>query len=133
MPTTMPVVTMLYAASCGFLLVALAINVVRLRLGRRVGLGVGPEGLIEQPVRVHANFTENAPVFLLLLLLAEVSGLASGWLHLAGGIFVASRLAHAFGLGRRRGTSPGRVAGSIGTWTTVLALSVYLLTRAMPG
>lgn len=125
-----PVVTMLYAALSGVLLVALALNVVRYRLGRKVGLGVGTDGSLEQPVRVHANFAENAPMFLVLLLLAELVGLAAMWLHAAGIVFVVSRLSHAYGLGQSRGRSPGRFLGSAGTWGTILALSGYLLVQA---
>ena len=123
----LPTVTMLYAALTGFLLVALALNVVRYRLGRHVGLGVGAEGVIEQPVRVHANFAENAPVFLVLLLLAELAGLETLWLHVAGAAFIVSRLLHAVGLSTNRGRSPGRFLGSLGTWVAVLGLSGYLL------
>ena len=127
----LPTVTMLYSALTGFLLVALALNVVRYRLGRHVGLGVGAEGVIEQPVRVHANFAENAPVFLVLLLLAELAGLETLWLHVAGAAFIVSRLLHAVGLSTNRGRSPGRFLGSLGTWVAVLGLSGYLLGRAM--
>ena len=70
MPFAAPVVTMLYAALCGVLLIALALNIVRLRMGKRIPLGVGEGAAIEQPVRVHGNFTEYAPTFLILLLLA---------------------------------------------------------------
>ena len=129
--TTLPAVTMLYAALTGFLLVGLALNVVRYRLGRHVGLGVGNDGALEQPVRVHANFAENAPIFLVLLLLAELAGLEARWLHAAGVAFVASRLLHAWGLSRQRGRSPGRFLGTLGTWATVLGLSGYLLGRTL--
>ena len=129
--THAPVVTMLYAGLLGFLLVALALNVVRLRLGRKVGLGIGADGALEQPVRVHANFAENAPMFVVLLLLAEVAGLRSELLHAAGIVFVASRLSHAFGLSTRPGRSPGRFLGSVGSWTTILTLSGYLLVRSL--
>ena len=133
MPTMLPLpaVTTLYAAVLGILLVLLALNVVRFRLGRHVGLGVGNDGSLEQPVRVHANFAENAPMFVVLLLLAELAGLDAKWLHAAGGVFVASRLLHALGLHRHRGRSPGRFLGSLGTWTTILALSGYLLGQSL--
>jgi uncharacterized membrane protein YecN with MAPEG domain len=133
MSTTLPLptVTMVYAAVLAILLVLLALNVVRLRLGRHVGLGIGNDGALEQPVRVHANFAENAPMFVVLLLLAELAGLKATWLHAAGSIFVVSRLLHAFGLSTHRGRSPGRFLGSAGSWTTVLALSGYLLARSL--
>jgi uncharacterized membrane protein YecN with MAPEG domain len=126
-----PTVTMLYAGLLGILLVVLALNVVRLRLGKRVGLGVGEGGLIEQPVRVHANFTENAPIFLTLLLVAELSGAPLAMLHTAGGVFVVARVLHAVGLGGSKGTSVGRFVGSLGTWLTIVGLSVYAITRAL--
>ena len=122
---------MLYAGLLGILLVGLALNVVRLRLGKKVGLGVGEGGMIEQPVRVHANFTENAPIFLVLLLVAELTGASSSVLHTAGVVFVVSRLLHAFGLSRARNRSFGRVAGSAGTMLSILGLSVYLIARSI--
>ena len=123
----MPTVTMLYAGLLGILLVVLAMNVVRLRLGNRVGLGVGEGGLIEQPVRVHANFAENAPIFLLLLLVAELAGAPLAVLHTAGGVFVIARVLHAIGLSGSKGTSVGRFVGALGTWLTILGLSVYVI------
>jgi uncharacterized protein len=127
----MPVATMLYAGLLGILLVVLAMNVVRLRLGNRVGLGVGEGGVIEQPVRVHANFAENAPIFLTLLLVAELSGAPLGVLHMAGGVFVVARVLHAVGLSGNKGRSAGRFVGSLFTWLTILGLSVYVIARAI--
>jgi uncharacterized membrane protein YecN with MAPEG domain len=127
----MPAVTMLYAGMLGILLVGLALNVVRLRLGKKVGLGVGEGGLLEQPVRVHANFTEYAPTFLVLLLVAELTGTAFAMLHTAGVVFVAARLLHAFGLSRARNRSFGRFTGSAGTMLSILGLSVYLVARSI--
>jgi uncharacterized membrane protein YecN with MAPEG domain len=125
-----PVVTMLYGALCGLLLIALALNVVRLRLGRKVSLGMGEDSALEQPVRVHGNFTEYAPTFLVLLLLAELSGAAFWFLHLVGAAFVMGRLLHAYGLSTVRARSFGRFYGSAISWTSILVLSGYLLVRS---
>jgi uncharacterized membrane protein YecN with MAPEG domain len=125
-----PVVTMLYAALCGLLLIALALNVVRLRRGRHVALGVGGDQSLEQPVRVHGNFTEYAPTFLVLLLLAELGGATFGFLHVMGAMFMAGRLLHAYGLSIARGGSFGRFTGSLVSWTAIVVLSAYLLLRS---
>src|SRR5512137_2947617 len=125
-----PVVTMLYAALCGVLLIALALNVVRLRLGRKIPLGMGEGSALEQPVRVHGNFTEYAPPFLILLLLAELGGASFGFLHLMGAAFMLGRLLHAYGLSTVRARSFGRFYGSAISWGTILVLSIYLLVRA---
>ena len=130
MTYTVPVVTMLYAALCGVLLIALALNVVRLRLGRRIPLGMGEGSALEQPVRVHGNFTEYTPTFLILLLLAELSGAAFMFLHLLGAAFITGRMLHAYGLSTVRARSFGRFYGSAISWTSILVLSVYLLVRS---
>jgi uncharacterized protein len=130
MTYTVPIVTMLYAALCGVLLIALALNIVRLRLGRKIPLGMGEDSALEQPVRVHGNFTEYTPTFLILLLLAELSGAAFVFLHLMGAAFVTGRLLHAYGLSTVRARSFGRFYGSAISWTSILVLSVYLLIRS---
>lgn len=130
MPFAAPVVTMLYAALCGVLLIALALNIVRLRMGKRIPLGVGEGAAIEQPVRVHGNFTEYAPTFLILLLLAELGGAAFWFLHLCGATFLTGRLLHAYGLSTVRARSFGRFYGSALSWTVILVLCVVVLIRS---
>jgi uncharacterized protein len=127
---TAPVVTMLYAALCGVLLLVLALNIVRLRMGRRVPLGMGEGAALEQPVRVHGNFTEYAPTFLILLLLAELGGAAFWFLHLMGAVFFAGRLLHAYGLSTVRARSFGRFYGSVFSWSAILVLCGNLLIRS---
>ena len=129
MTNIVPVVTLLYAGLCGLLLIALALNVVRLRLGRKVPLGIGEDSMLEQPVRVHGNFTEYTPTFLILLLLAELSGAAIVLLHVMGAVFVSGRLMHAYGLSTVRARSFGRFYGSAISWTSILVLSGYALIR----
>jgi hypothetical protein len=126
-----PVVTMLYAAICGLLLIALALNIVRLRRVHRISLGMGEGSALEQPVRVHGNFTEYTPTFLILLLLAELGGAALWFLHLLGVSFVAGRMLHAYGLSTVRARSFGRFYGSLSSWTSILVLSGYLLVRSL--
>ena len=121
---------MLYAALCGVLLLALAFNIVRLRMGRKIPLGMGEGAAIEQPVRVHGNFTEYAPTFLILLLLAELGGAVFWFLHLCGAMFVTGRLLHAYGLSTVRARSPGRFYGSALSWGAILVLSAWVLVRS---
>lgn len=110
-----PTVTALYAGLCGLLLLTLAARVVARRRSAKIGLGVRDDRTLEQRVRAHGNAVEYVPIAVLLLLVAELSGLAQGWLHAAGIALVASRLAHAWGLTRSAGSSPGRVFGTLGT------------------
>ena len=120
-------VTALYAALSGILLIVLAALVVRARWATRTALGTGADPRMERAVRVHANFVEYVPLALLLLLLAEVNGVAAGALHAAGIVLLASRVLHAWGLSRHSARSFGRFWGTLGTWVTILALAVALL------
>lgn len=122
-------VTALYAGLSGLLLLALAARVVARRRGARIGIGTGDDRELERRVRAHGNAVEYLPLGLVLLLVAELAGLGAAWLHAAGVTLVASRVAHAFGLSRSVGTSPGRFVGTLGTWLAILALSLWLLAR----
>ena len=117
----------LYAALLGLLLVALSAQVSLARRRFRVRLGEGTEEGMLQAVRVQANFAEYVPFAVLLLVLAEITGLPAPAVHAAGILLVASRLAHALGLSRRPGRSFGRFYGTAGTWLVILALSLWLL------
>lgn len=124
-------ITSFYAALLGLLFVALAGLVVRARWKYRTGLGIGTEPGMERAVRVHANFVEYVPLALVMLLLAEVGGARSGLLHACGGVLLASRLLHAYGLGGSSGRSFGRFWGTAGTWAVMVTLSFTLLWRAL--
>ena len=120
-------VSFLYAGLLGLLLIALSTQVVLARRRFRVGLGHGTEEGMQQAVRVQANFTEYVPFAVLLLVLAEITGLPSTAVHAAGMLLVASRLLHAFGLSKSPGRSFGRFYGTAGTWILIVALSIWLL------
>ena len=120
-------ITAIYAALAGLMLLALAGLVVKARWRYKTGLGTGSEPGMERAVRVHANFVEYVPLTLLLLLLAEVNGVAAWALHAAGAVLLLSRLLHAWGLSQTSGRSFGRFYGTLGTWLTLLGLAVAVL------
>ncbi len=123
-------VTTLYAGLLGLLYLGLAYLVVRGRQRHRINLGIGPQGEIERQVRVHANFVEYAPMFLILLLLAELAAAPPWLLHGTGAGFVFARLAHAQGLTSTAGVSRGRFVGTALTWVLILVLSIYLIFKS---
>ena len=124
-------ITSIYAGLLALMMLGLAGRVVRVRLGQAIPLGTGGNDDMEQRIRVHGNLTEYAPIFLILLLLAEL-GQAPAWLlHGTGIAFVVARAMHAAGLSRIRGRSIGRFYGSAVSWTAIVVLAVYLLGRAV--
>ena len=117
----------LYAALLGLLLIALSARVSLARRRYRVPLGDGTEERMRQAVRAQANFVEYVPFAVLLLVLAEITGLPAAAVHGAGVLLVASRVVHAIGLSQTPGRSFGRFYGTAGTWLVVVALSLWLL------
>jgi hypothetical protein len=116
-----------YAGLLGLLLIALSVQVVLARRRYRVGLGAGSEEGLQQSIRVQANFVEYVPFAVILLVLAELTGLPVPALHGAGVFLVASRVLHAIGLTQSPGRSFGRFYGTAGTWLVIVALSLWIL------
>ena len=52
------------------------------------------EDTLYRAIRGHGNLIEYAPLFLILMLIAELNGLASAYLHSSGTIFTIGRLMH---------------------------------------
>ncbi|WGL16859.1 MAPEG family protein [Microbulbifer bruguierae] len=118
-------VTALYAGLCGLLMIALAFRVVGFRRGKKIGIGTGGDKQGEVLVRAHANAAEYVPIALLLLMAAEINGLAPLWLHSLGSTLVFARLLHAIGLiGGKGGYHPGRFVGTALTWLVIIILAV---------
>jgi uncharacterized membrane protein YecN with MAPEG domain len=53
----------------------------------------------------------------------ELNGFNGGMIHAFGATLFVSRVAHAWGLSRRSGTSRGRFLGSLFTWLLMLAMA----------
>lgn len=126
-----PAITALYGGLLGLLFLVLCWQVVDHRRKGKVGLGTGGNPDLERAIRVHGNFAEYAPLFLVLLLLAELGGAAAWLLHALGGAFVLGRVAHAWGLSKSGGTSPGRFYGTLVTWIALLVAALLNLWLAL--
>ena len=120
-------ITALYAGLTGLLFLACVIQVVRQRIRAGVGIGDGGDERLMRSIRVHGNLTEYAPIVLVLMLIYELNGGVPWVLHALGAVFFLSRVAHAQGLSGSAGRSPGRAAGTAGTWAVLLVLALLNL------
>jgi hypothetical protein len=120
-------ITLLYAALCSLLVLALAGRVMAYRLTHKVGLGDGGHSELQRRIRVHANAVEYLPLALLLLGGMELNGYDDAWIHGFGATLLASRLLHAWGLSRHHGTSFGRFAGTGLTLLLMIAMSLFAI------
>jgi uncharacterized membrane protein YecN with MAPEG domain len=116
-------VTPLYLGLMGLLAVVLANHVlyVRLRAASQ------PKWRPEAALRVQANFVENVPLALLLLLGLELQGVAAPILHGFGASLVVCRVLHAYGLGAYEGANYPRLVGAQGTFWLMSIMGVALV------
>jgi uncharacterized membrane protein YecN with MAPEG domain len=120
-------ITLLYAGLCALLVLILAARVVRWRMTHRIGLGDGGDAELLRRVRVHGNAIEYLPLCLILLGGMELNGYPAPIIHGFGLALLLTRLAHAWGLSRSSGVSAGRFAGTLVTWTVMLAMAAFAI------
>lgn len=116
-------VTALYLGLMGLLAVLLANNVLYVRLRS----AAQPKWRPDAALRVQANFVENVPLALLLLLGLELRGVAAGALHAFGASLLICRILHAWGLGTHEGANYPRLIGAQGTFLLISIMSVALV------
>ena len=80
------------------------------------------EDTLYRAVRGHGNLIEYAPLFLILMLIAELNGLASAYLHSSGTIFTIGRLMHGIVFSFMKPNMILRVGGMILTFTGFIIL-----------
>jgi len=121
-----PIVAAAYAAFLGLLAVALTVRVILCRVKTGVQAGDGGNAQLAQRIRAHANFSEQVPLALLLIVLAEMVGARIGLIHTLGSVLVIARLASAWGLSHSLGPTMPRQAGAGATALVVAGASLLI-------
>ncbi|WP_291843020.1 MAPEG family protein [Maricaulis sp.] len=121
----------LYTGLNGLLVIVLAFNVVRYRRSAKVGFGTGGNEALERACRVHGNAIEYVPVGLLILGALALTSAPVLVVHAVGITLTLGRLLHAWGLSTSSGTSFGRAVGTLLTWVTLIAGSLFLIWTAI--
>lgn len=114
------------AGAAALMHVWLSLRVSQGRLATQVELGDGGREPLTRRIRAHANFAENAPFFLVLVALLELSGARDALLWAATVVFFGARLAHVFGMDRKA-PNPLRLTGILGSWIVLLALGAWAI------
>ena len=126
-PPTLPMVCALYAALLGILAAVLTVRVIVCRVRFKVDTGDGGHAVLAQAIRAHANLTEQVPLALLLIALAEAGRAPASAIHALGGALVLARLANAWGLSGSLGPTVPRQAGAGLTVLVIAATSMLIL------
>lgn len=125
-------ITAIYTSIIALLALMLAYRVTSYRRTLNAGLGDKGDRAFSVAIRAHANLIEYAPISLLLLLFAENLVKTSLFLHVLGGLFIVSRLAHAWGYTKALGGySPFRMYGIALNWLVIMVLSTCNLVWAI--
>ena len=85
------------------------------------------DGILQRKVRAHSNFTEYVPLALLLITALELMNATSVLIWFLGACLIIARIAHASGLIKIYGPSPGRAFGFFLTWFVYLIGSAACL------
>ena len=119
--------TLLFAGLCALLQCALTALVIRRRVQTGVNLMDGGDDPLLRRIRAHGNFTETAPIALILIALLELRGLEPAGLWALGVCLLLGRILHAAGL-LARGARWSQLAGAVLT-VAVLSLGGLLCIR----
>ena len=92
-----------------------------------------PDWQPDAALRVQANFIENVPIALVLLLVLEIQGTPPVVLHACGASLFILRLLHAYGLGTIEGANYPRLIGAQGTFVLVAVMAIGSIGSALAG
>ncbi len=126
----LPVYTGLVTSFLLVIQIVLMVRVIMERGQSEVLVGTGGVDALEQRIRVHANFLENVPTFLIALALIEILSGSNWWVAGLGLAFVLGRLAHAIGFSFNVGVSAGRLVGTLLSMLSTLIAAGYLAFQA---
>ena len=128
----LPLLTAPYAAVMGLLAAGLTANVIANRVRSRIDAGDGGDVRLAQALRAHGNFVEQAPLALILLAAAEISGVRPLLIQGLGVALVAARLASAYALNRSLAQSLLRQFGG-GISVLIAAIASVAILLALTG
>jgi len=127
----MPHISALYIGISALLLMGLSLRVSLMRLRSGVSIGDGDNPRLARAIRLQANFTEYAPMVMLLVLALELQGAPVWMLHGFGGAFLLGRGMHAYGYTRHPPQMFLRKWGMVVTYCLLLAAGTANIAYAL--
>ncbi|MBX9460588.1 MAG: MAPEG family protein [Brevundimonas sp.] len=133
---TMPEMTALQAAGLWsglliLLMVFLSFRTIFTRRRLAVSFGDGGHSELTAASRIFGNAAEYIPPCLVILVLLALLGFQPVWVHAIGGGMLLGRVLHAWGLGKAKQPSFGRMSGMILTQTALVVGAGALIASAI--
>ena len=120
-------ITPVYAALLGILLIVMSVRVIRVRRREKVAVGEGESVELLRAMRAQANFVEYVPLTLLLIFFGETLGAPGLFIHGLCVVLLVGRAIHGFGVSQVRENFRFRVFGMICTFLTLCSASLTIL------
>ena len=124
-----PVVTAITAGILAILQSLLMLTVGLKRVQYSQGIGDGGHEDLARIMRRHGNLVENAPIFLVVLALLEMTGFNRLFVIVVASLFIVARFSHAIAFSITTGPHPLRVVGAFGTVLSIIVSSGFLMWR----
>jgi len=121
-------VTICITAIFAVMLTALSLLVSLRRRDLNLAIGDGDDHILRRRIRAHGNFTENAPLCVLLVLSIEAVLATSNTIWIVAIILIVARILHAIGTlnrSNRRFIAPAMVMQHL----TLLICGIWLLVQ----
>lgn len=109
-------------AACAIINLWLAFRVGIMRRSEKISIGDGGNERLMARMRAQLNFTEYAPIVVILIALIELAVGTVEWLWAVAALFVIARILHPFGMD---GWKPGRAIGILLTFAILAGLAFY--------
>lgn len=119
-----------YIAALVVLALVLSVRVIAHRRAHKIGIGDGDDRDLRRRIRAHGNFSEYAPLLMIVLLALPLVGAKEWLVHLVGIVGLVGRTLHAIGLSKSGGASLPRVGGMMLTFTALAVGALALLVLA---
>lgn len=120
--------TPLYALIVAVIWIVLWFRVRNRRALLKQSIGDGGDQQLLLRIRQHGNCAEWSGFILILMILAEGSGVSSNWLNVSGILLVIGRIAHPFGLDVEK---TGKVLRYVGNSTNLLSSCILLIAMSV--
>jgi len=117
-------ISSLYGSLLSFVFLALTTRVIKIRRSQKISIGDQGNQILQRAVRAQSNFCESVPIFMILLIIAELNMVNYIILHFCGLIILFGRVFHAFGISHEKAQFHFRASGMLLTLISITILAL---------